>query len=59
MLVQKLDSLSPLKILSRGYAIVQNEQGIAVTDAKQVAAGDKVEILLHKGRVKAEVIHIL
>ena len=55
MLVQKLDSLSPLKILSRGYAIVQNEQGIAVTDAKQVAAGDKVEILLHKGRVKAVV----
>lgn len=59
MLVQKLDSLSPLKILSRGYAIVQNEQGIAVTDAEQVAAGDKVEILLHKGRVKAEVIHNL
>ncbi|MBR3731148.1 MAG: exodeoxyribonuclease VII large subunit [Spirochaetales bacterium] len=55
MLVQKLDNMSPLKILSRGYAIVQDGHGQTVTDAEQVHAGEQVDIVLHKGRVKAVV----
>lgn len=50
-----LTQLSPLTILSRGYAIVLTEEGRALRASSEVAAGDRVEIRLHEGKLGAVV----
>jgi exodeoxyribonuclease VII large subunit len=47
----KLEALSPLAVLSRGYAIVWNEQRAIVRDARDVRVGERLRIRLFKGRV--------
>ncbi len=54
-LAQLLDSLSPLKTLSRGYAILTDSSGNAVTDAADVARGDRLEARLARGRLQLAV----
>jgi len=49
----KLDALSPLAVLSRGYAIVWNERRAIVRDAADVRVGERLHIRLFKGRVQA------
>jgi exodeoxyribonuclease VII large subunit len=44
-----LDALSPLRVLDRGYALVQRE-GLAVTDAATLRPGDVVDARFAKGR---------
>jgi len=52
----RLQALSPLGVLARGYAIALHEDtGKALLDASQVAAGDRVVVRLHQGRLKARV----
>lgn len=51
-----LDALSPLSVMSRGYSITENESGKVVHDSQQIAAGEKVNIRLAKGKLKAEVL---
>lgn len=53
-LAGKVNSLSPLGVLSRGYAVVSKD-GRAVIDASSVEVGDSVEIRLQKGKLKAKV----
>jgi exodeoxyribonuclease VII large subunit len=48
---QVLDSLSPLGILQRGYAIVTDRSGKVLRDAGQVSVGDEVEARLTRGRL--------
>jgi len=50
-LAQMLDSLSPLGILGRGYAIVTSSIGEVLRDANRVAIGDEVEARLASGRL--------
>lgn len=52
--IKLLDSYSPLKILERGYSIVEKDN-IPITDINDVKIGDDIEITLHKGHLKAEV----
>ena len=53
-MVGRLDALSPLKVLDRGYAVVVNERDSrAVLDAATVAIGDALDIRLAKGRLSA------
>lgn len=47
----RLDALSPLRVLARGYAVAYNENGSVVTDANFVQAGSKVNVRLHKGEL--------
>jgi len=55
-LAKALDALSPLAILGRGYAICRHLPSRAVVkDAAFVAAGDQVEVMVHKGRMICEV----
>jgi exodeoxyribonuclease VII large subunit len=51
----KLDSLSPLAVLSRGYALVWRETGRLVRDAQEVAIGEPVRIRVHRGGLTATV----
>lgn len=51
----KLDALSPLKVLGRGYALVLDEEGKAVQSSKQASLGQTLELRLHDGVVETEV----
>ena len=48
-LTAKLDAMSPLKVLGRGYAMAQSEAGTVLRSAKQVNIGDKVSVRLAEG----------
>jgi exodeoxyribonuclease VII large subunit len=53
-LATRLDSLSPLRVLERGYAVVfAVRDGRAVVDAATVAPGDDLDIRLSRGRIYA------
>lgn len=54
LLMARLHALSPLASLGRGFSITRRD-GRVVRDAAQVAVGERVEILLHRGRLEAEV----
>ena len=53
-LVTKLDSLSPLKTLTRGYSIMEKD-GKVVKSVKDISAGDDVDIRLIDGTAKAKI----
>ncbi|MCS7023343.1 MAG: exodeoxyribonuclease VII large subunit [Bryobacteraceae bacterium] len=50
-----LHQLSPLRVLDRGYAIVQTSDGSVVKDALELSVGQPLKILLARGAVGAEV----
>ncbi|WP_298035939.1 exodeoxyribonuclease VII large subunit [uncultured Desulfuromonas sp.] len=55
-LCARLDSLSPLRTLARGYAVVlADKTGKAVSDASSLGAGDRLRIRFAKGRAAATV----
>ena len=47
----KLDALSPLKVLTRGYAMVQTKKGSVVRSVNDVSIGENLDIQLHDGTV--------
>ena len=51
----KLDMLSPLKVISRGYAIVENEDGKLIRSANQVDVGDSVNLTVSDGQLTAQI----
>ena len=51
----KLDAMSPLKVLSRGYAMAQQEDGRMIRSVDDVAAGDTIRVTLENGYLKATV----
>ena len=54
-LCAKLQALSPLRVLSRGYAAVFDELNVPVTSGKQLAIGQSVSIRFADGIVDATV----
>jgi len=54
-LVTKLDTLSPLKTLTRGYCLTEKDDKI-VKSAKQLKQGDEVKIRFHDGERRATCI---
>jgi exodeoxyribonuclease VII large subunit len=54
-LAGRLDAMSPLKVLARGYAIVTLPSGHAVRDAREVNAGDAVHVRVGEGAFDAVV----
>jgi exodeoxyribonuclease VII large subunit len=55
--MQKLDAFSPLKVLSRGYAIAEKLPGREIVrKASQVKRGDTLRLLLGEGRIHCEVV---
>ncbi|HLA75997.1 MAG TPA: exodeoxyribonuclease VII large subunit [Vicinamibacteria bacterium] len=54
-LVGRLDGLSPLAVLSRGYALVWDASGRLVRQAVALKPGESIRIRVHRGRVEATV----
>ncbi len=50
----KLDAISPLKVLARGYAIAES-RGKILSRASQVKEGDAVRVRLSEGEINCEV----
>jgi exodeoxyribonuclease VII large subunit len=50
----RLNALSPLATLSRGYAVARDQKGRALTSTHQFAAGMEFELLLHDGEIAAK-----
>lgn len=57
-LTAKLDAMSPLKVLTRGYAMTRLEDGTVLRSVRQVAAGTQVTVSLSDGRFSASVIDV-
>ena len=51
----KLDAMSPLKVLTRGYAMAQNQDREVVRSVHQVADGDRICITVSDGNINATV----
>ena len=57
-LAEKLDALNPLRLLTRGYVIVERADGHAVTGAAELEKGDLAFLRFKDGRVSATVDEI-
>ncbi len=54
----KLDAMSPLKVLARGYAMMQKQGREVVRSVKQVTPGDTINVHLSDGSLSAKITHI-
>tara|TARA_Y100000741_G_scaffold101250_1_gene75329 strand:- start:5742 stop:7103 length:1362 start_codon:yes stop_codon:yes gene_type:complete len=50
-----LNAFSPLAVLDRGYAIVQNVEGKAITNSKELQDGELVKTRLSSGSFESEI----
>jgi len=56
-LAARLDSLSPLRVLERGYAVVSSTRDSRVViDASTVEVGDELQIRLLRGKLRARTV---
>ena len=51
----RLDALSPLAVLGRGYALVERDDGTLVRSAGEVAVGEALRLRLARGELEARV----
>jgi len=56
-LILRLQAMDPLATLGRGYSLVQKD-GETISRAEQVNPGDKLEIRLSRGLIRAEVYEV-
>ena len=57
--LKKLELLSPLKILNRGYSACFDKENKIVKSVKQVSVNDMLDIKLSDGTLKTKVEQIL
>ncbi len=55
----KLDAMSPLKVLTRGYAITQDAAGDLLRSVKQIQSGDQITVTVSDGSFTAAVGEIM
>jgi len=48
-------TMDPRRVLSRGYGLVYDEQGVLVRGTEQVAIGSRLKITLTNGTLETEV----
>src|SRR6056297_671253 len=56
LLNSKLDSLSPLKTIKRGYSVLTDENNTTVKSKDEINRGDYIYNILKDGKIKSEVI---
>jgi exodeoxyribonuclease VII large subunit len=49
--------MSPLKVLSRGYTMAQNQRGEVLRSVNQVEVGEQISIRVNDGRISATVMN--
>lgn len=54
-LTAKLDAMSPLKVLTRGYSMAQKEDGTVIQSVRQVAGGENVYVTVSDGSFRTVV----
>ena len=52
----KLDAMSPLKVLTRGYAMVQDENDQIIRSVNQIKPGDPLTVSVSDGQIRTSVI---
>lgn len=57
--IGRLDALSPLAVLSRGYAIVFGPTGMALRQASEASLGDRIVARLNRGRLIGRVEEVI
>ena len=55
VLAGRLDGMSPLKRLASGFAFVTGETGAQIDTVQKVRAGDRLDIVLRDGKIRADV----
>lgn len=53
-----LDSISPLKVMDRGYSITKKKEQV-VKSVSQISTNDEIQILFADGQAKAKVLEVL
>lgn len=56
-LVAKLDAMSPLKVLSRGYTIAHTQEGALLRSVKQTAPNGIITVSVSDGEITASVLN--
>lgn len=59
LLAERLENFSPLATLKRGYSVVRNSKKKVIISSKQVKMGEKLEVILEKGKLNVEVKGII
>ncbi len=54
-LAAKLDAMSPLKVLTRGYSMTTGPDGQVIHSVRQVAIGEQITVSLSDGKITAKV----
>ena len=54
--ISKLEAMSPLKVLTRGYSMMQTERGEVVRSVSQVSLGERIRVRLSDGTLSATVM---
>lgn len=54
-LCAKLDSLNPLRVLTRGYGMTQKEDGTVIVSAAQTQVGDQIRVVFSDGQLECTV----
>ena len=52
---ERLESINPLKVLDRGYALVTDNNGKALTSSRQMKEGSEINIKMKDGKAEAKV----
>lgn len=52
-IISKLDALSPLKTLTRGYSIIEKEDGKVISSIENLNSGDNVKMIMADGTKEA------
>ena len=55
--ISKLEAMSPLKVLTRGYSMAQTQRGEVVRSINQVELGERIRIRLSDGTISARVMN--
>ena len=55
-LITNLDSLSPLKTLTRGYSVVEDSNGKVITSVKSLQKDDVVGLIMQDGKRNLKVL---
>ncbi len=57
MICSRLEALSPLKVLARGYSIAKKDVNI-IKDSKDISVGEIISLQFANGSAKAEIIEV-